>query len=230
MVFTPPGAVIKAWGKKLPFFWAFEDVCVYSTCFVFTYSKLVRITKLMQHLIKSNQTEDSDRVCKNTVNTSHRLHPFVVSVFSVLSGIQTTWSCGWRSFWVPMRDAWMWTLKSSLQGDFLLCTLENTYQTHCVYAVLQCKTSHLWVFISLYHYRYQSPQSMQKLQLHLQIHHISLPQSVMKAGMSNCPWVCVLPTVWTHAQMFLCTVQPIITGKRLNVFQGDGVLTYHRSK
>lgn len=185
----------------------------------------------MQH---QNQTEDNDRVCKNTVNTSHCLHPFVVSVFSLLSRIKTTWSCGWRSFWVPTRDAWMWTLKSSLQGNFFLSSAHlkqwNTYQTHCIYAVLQCKTSHLLVFISFYPYRYQSLQSMQKLQLRLQIHHISLPQSVMKAGMNNCPWVCVLPTVWTHAQMFLCTVQPIITEKHLNVFQGDGVLTYHRSK
>lgn len=52
---------------------------------------------------------------------------------------------------------------------------------------------------------------MQNLQLPLKILHSSLLQPVLETEMRSILMVYVLPTVLTHTQMFLCTVQPIVT-------------------
>lgn len=59
-----------------------------------------------------------DSFCQQRPLTIFAFFLSLPSFFSFLRGIQTTWSYGWRFSSAPMSDAWMWTLKSHLQGNF----------------------------------------------------------------------------------------------------------------
>lgn len=84
-----------------------------------------------------NWTEGNASVCKNTafillrtidifltLSCCHYLNAFS-SLYFIYSGIQATWNYGWRFFSAPTKDAWMWTLKSNLQGNFLLWSFDT---------------------------------------------------------------------------------------------------------
>lgn len=151
MVFTPPGAVIKVWGKKQPFPWVFESVVFIVHALSIAFMLCLCLLYIVQHWIKLKTMREFTKIQYTTYILLSKdylyfylfllsLLTFIcLSVFSLLSGIQTTWNCGWRFFSVPMRDTWMWTLKSSLQGNFWLWSLEtqwNAHQTYFIYAVL----------------------------------------------------------------------------------------------